>query len=92
MNKQELTTNIAEKSGLTKKDAGLFLETFMEVIQESVTNDEKVQLVGFGTFEKVHRAERKGRNPKTGEEIQIEASDSVKFKVGKEFKNRINNK
>ena len=92
MNKQELINKIAEQSELTKKDVATFLETFIEVVEESVENGEKVQLVGFGTFEKAHRAERKGRNPQTGEEITIPSSNSVKFKVGKQFKDRVNNK
>ena len=92
MNKQELINEIAEQSGLTKKDVGIFLETLIKVTEESVTNGEKVQLVGFGTFEKVHRAEKKGHNPRTGEEITISPSNSVKFKVGKQFKDRVNNK
>ncbi|WP_346938158.1 HU family DNA-binding protein [uncultured Clostridium sp.] len=92
MNKQELINEIAEQSGLTKKDATTFLETFIKITEETVANGEKVQLVGFGTFEKVERAEKKGRNPRTGEDIVIPPSNSVKFKVGKQFKDRVNNK
>jgi len=90
MNKTELINNIAEKSGFTKKDATTFLETFIEVVEETVEKGDKVQLVGFGTFERVDRAERKGHNPRTKEDIIIPASKSVKFKVGKAFKNRVN--
>lgn len=92
MNKQELINKIAEKSEMTKKDATTFLETFIDTVEESVVNGDKVQLVGFGTFEKVHREERKGHNPITKEEIIIPPSDSVKFKVGKHFKDRVNDK
>lgn len=90
MNKAELITSLAEKSGLTKKDAEKALKAFMESVQETLTKGEKVQLVGFGTFEVKARGERKGRNPKTLEEITIPASKVPVFKAGKELKDVVN--
>lgn len=90
MNKAELISSISEKSNLTKKDAEAALKGFIESIEESLENGEKVQLVGFGTFETRHRAERKGRNPRSKEEITIPASTVPVFKAGKEFKDRVN--
>lgn len=89
MNKAELITSIAEKSGLTKKDAEKALKAFMESVEDSLTKEEKVQLVGFGTFEVRQRGERKGRNPKTLEEILIPASKVPVFKAGKELKDKV---
>ena len=90
MNKSELITSIAEKSSLTKKDAEAALKAFVESIEEALEKGEKVQLVGFGTFETRERAERKGRNPRSKEEITIPASTVPVFKAGKEFKDREN--
>lgn len=90
MNKAELITSLAEKSGLTKKDAEKALKAFMESVQETLSKGEKVQLVGFGTFEVKARGERKGRNPKTLEEITIPASKVPAFKAGKELKEVVN--
>ncbi|MBE6065552.1 HU family DNA-binding protein [Clostridium cochlearium] len=90
MNKSELITSMAEKSKLTKKDAELVLKAFIETVEETLENGEKVQLVGFGTFETRKRAARIGRNPKTKEEIQIPESTVPVFKPGKEFKERVN--
>ena len=90
MNKQELITAMAEKSELTKKDTGVALEAFIDVIKEELKANGKVQLVGFGTFEVSERAERMGRNPQTGEEMLIKASKSPKFKAGKALKDAIN--
>lgn len=90
MNKAELITNMAEKSKLTKKDAEVALKAFIESVVEALESSEKVQLVGFGTFEARQREERKGRNPKTKEEIIIPASKAPVFKAGKEFKDRVN--
>ncbi|SFB14254.1 bacterial nucleoid protein Hbs [Clostridium frigidicarnis] len=90
MNKAELITNMAEKSKLTKKDAEVALKAFIESVVEALESSEKVQLVGFGTFEARQREERKGRNPKTKEEIIIPASKVPVFKAGKEFKDRVN--
>ncbi|MBU5270019.1 HU family DNA-binding protein [Clostridium cochlearium] len=90
VNKSELITSMAEKSKLTKKDAELVLKAFIETVEETLENGEKVQLVGFGTFETRKRAARIGRNPKTKEEIQIPESTVPVFKPGKEFKERVN--
>lgn len=92
MNKAELITSMAEKSGLTKKDAEAALKGFIESVQESLVKGEKVQLVGFGTFETRERAARVGRNPRTKEEINIPASVVPVFKAGKEFKEKVDNK
>lgn len=90
MNKSELIAAMAEKAGLQKKDAEKALTAFTEVVAEELKNGEKIQLVGFGTFEVSERAERVGRNPQTGEEMTIPASKSPKFKAGKALKDMIN--
>lgn len=90
MNKAELITAMAEKSGLTKKDAEKALKAFIESVECALTSGDKVQLVGFGTFEVKERAERKGRNPRTLEEIAIPASKVPAFKAGKELKESVN--
>jgi len=90
MNKAELITSMAEKSNLTKKDAELALKALIESVEEALENGEKVQLIGFGTFECRERAERTGRNPRTKEEIKIPASKAPVFKAGKEFKEKVN--
>lgn len=90
MNKSELITSIAEKSGLAKKDAEKALNAFTASVTEALVNGEKVQLVGFGGFEVRDRAERKGRNPKTREEMIIPASKAPVFKAGKTLKESVN--
>ena len=90
MNKVELVAAIAEKSELTKVDAEKALKAFIDTVTEELKNCGKVQLVGFGTFEVTERAERNGRNPKTGEAITIPASKSPKFKVGRSLKDIVN--
>ncbi|PRR83327.1 HU family DNA-binding protein [Clostridium vincentii] len=90
MNKSELITSMAEKSQLTKKDAELALKSFVDSIEEALEKGEKVQLVGFGTFETRDRAARDGRNPRTKEVIKIAASTVPVFKAGKEFKEKVN--
>ncbi|ACD23926.1 HU family DNA-binding protein [Clostridium botulinum] len=92
MNKAELITSMAEKSKLTKKDAELALKSFIESVEEALESGEKVQLVGFGTFETRERAAREGRNPRTKEVINIPATTVPVFKPGKEFKDKVNNK
>ena len=92
MNKAELIAKIAEESKLTKKAAETALEAFVTSVQEALKNGEKVQLVGFGTFEVRQRAARKGRNPQTKEEIKIPASKAPVFKAGKALKDLVNNK
>ena len=90
MNKAELITSMAEKSQLTKKDAESALKAFIDSVQEALENGDKVQLIGFGTFETRQRAAREGRNPRTKETITIPASTVPVFKAGKEFKDRVN--
>ena len=90
MNKLELVNEMASKSGLSKKDTENALKAFIETVEETLTKGEKIQLVGFGTFETRERAEREGRNPRTKEVIQIPASKAPVFKAGKEFKERVN--
>lgn len=91
MNKTELVSKMAEKSLLTKKDAEKALNAFMESIQEALVSGEKVQLVGFGTFETRERAARKGRNPKNPQqEIDIPASTVPAFKAGKSLREAVN--
>ena len=90
MNKADLVDAIAEKSGLSKKDSEKALNSFVEVVSEELENNEKIQLVGFGTFEVRERAARTGRNPQTKEEIQIPASKAPVFKAGKALKDRVN--
>lgn len=90
MNRTELVAAMAEKTQLSKKDADLALKAFIDVVSEEMQKGEKVQLVGFGTFEVSERAAREGRNPKTGETMTISASKSPKFKVGKALKDLVN--
>ena len=90
MNKAELITSMAEKSQLTKKDAESALKAFIDSVQEALENGDKVQLIGFGTFETRERAARDGRNPRTKETINIPASTVPVFKAGKDFKERVN--
>lgn len=90
MNKTEIIASIAEKSGLTKKDSEAALKALTETVTETLAKGEKVQLVGFGTFEVRARAERKGHNPKTNAEITIPASKAPVFKAGKELKDTVN--
>lgn len=89
MNKTELIAAIAEKAELSKKDSEKALKAFVDVIAEELKKGEKVQLVGFGTFEVSERAAREGRNPQTGSTMVIPASKSPKFKPGKAFKDAI---
>lgn len=89
MNKADLISKVAERAELSKKDADKAVGAFIESIQEALKAGEKVQLVGFGSFEVRERAERKGKNPRSGEEIVIPASKSPVFKAGKAFKDSI---
>ena len=89
MNKTELIAAIAEKAELSKKDAEKALVAFIESVEGALAKDDKVQLVGFGTFEVKTRAARKGRNPRTKQEITIPASKAPAFKAGKAFKDAI---
>ena len=90
MNKAELVAAIAEKTELSKKDSEKALKAFIDVVTEELKKDEKIQLVGFGTFEVSERAAREGRNPLTGEKMQIKASKAPKFKAGKALKDAVN--
>ena len=90
MNKVELVEAMAEKTGLSKKDAEAALKAFIGTVESELKKGEKVQLVGFGTFEVSKRAARKGRNPQTNEVVEIKASRSPKFKPGKAFKDLLN--
>lgn len=91
MNKTELIATMAEKTELTKVNTEKVLVAFMDTIKEELVKGEKVQIVGFGSFEVTERAARTGRNPKTGESISIDASKTPKFKAGKAFKDAIKN-
>ena len=86
MNKTELVAAMAEQTNLSKKDAEAALKAFIDVVSEELKKGEKVQLVGFGTFEVSERAAREGRNPQTGETMEIKASKTPKFKAGKALK------
>ena len=93
MNKSELLVNISEKSGLKKVEAERALNAFLETVTESLQKEEKVQLVGFGTFETRDRKAREGRNPRKPDEvIKIPASKAPVFKAGKTLKEAVNNK
>ena len=89
MNKNEFVTAIADKSGLTKKDAEAALNAYTEVVTDALKSGDKVQLIGFGTFEVRERAARQGRNPHTGEAIEIAAAKAPAFKPGKALKDAI---
>jgi len=89
MNKADLIQGVANRSGLTKKDSGSAVDAFIDGITESLVKGEKVQLVGFGTFEVRSRKAREGRNPATGEVMKIEASKAPAFKAGKALKDKI---
>ncbi len=90
MNRTELIAAIAEKTELSKKDAEKALKAFTDVVTEELKKGEKIQLVGFGTFETIERAAREGRNPHTGEAMPIAASKAPKFKAGKALKDAVN--
>ena len=90
MNKSELITSMAEKAKMTKKDAEIALKAFTESVEEALEKGEKVQLVGFGTFAVSERAARSGRNPQTGEPVEIPARKAVTFKAGSALKEAVN--
>lgn len=90
MNKTEFIAAIAEETGLSKADATKAVKAYADVVTKALKEDDKVQLVGFGTFEVSKRAERQGRNPLTGESMTIAASNVPKFKAGKALKDAIN--
>ena len=86
MNKADLVSMIAAKSNLTKKDSESALNAFVETVEAALKKGEKIQLVGFGTFEVTERKARVGRNPKTNEEMPIPGGKAPKFKAGKQLK------
>ena len=90
MNKSELVASVAEVAELTKKDAEKAVNAVFASVQKALVEDDKVQIIGFGTFEVRTRAARKGRNPQTGETIEIPASKNPVFKAGKALKDLIN--
>ena len=90
MNKAELVAAMAENAGLSKKDSEKALAAFVSVVTDELKKGEKVQLVGFGTFEVAERPERTGRNPQTKKAIKIPASKAPKFKAGKALKDTVN--
>ena len=92
MNKTELVAAMAAKAELSKKDTEKALKAFTDTVAEQLKKGEKIQLVGFGTFEVVKRAARTGKNPQTGKAIKIPASKAPKFKAGKGLKDTVNKK
>lgn len=89
MNKTELIDDVAQRSGLTKKDASEAVDALFDAITEALARKDKVQIIGFGTFEVRHRAARSGRNPQTGDVIDIAARNTPVFKAGKGLKDAI---
>lgn len=92
MNKAELIATMADKTELSKKDAEKALNAFIDTVTDELKNGDRIQLIGFGTFEVSERAERTGRNPQSGKEMVIPASKIPKFKAGKALKDAINQK
>ncbi len=90
MNKGEMTVTVAEKAGLEKGQAAAAIDAFLEAVKEALQRGERVSLIGFGTFQVVQREARMGRNPKTGEQIEIPAKKQVKFKPGKALSDSVN--
>ena len=90
MNKTELVATVAEQADISKKDAEKVLKAFVDVVTEEMKKGEKVQLVGFGTFEVSERAAREGRNPQAGKTMKIEACKAPKFEAGKALKDAVN--
>ncbi len=88
-NKSDVIDGVASKTGLTKKDAGAAVEAFLDMITETLVEGDRVQLIGFGSFEVRDRAARKGRNPQTGEELQIPATKVPAFRAGKGLKDAV---
>lgn len=92
LTKTELIDKVAEESGLTKKDSGKVVDSFFDALTEALATGDKIQLVGFGSFEVRTREARKGRNPQTGAEIEIAASNVPVFKAGKALKDAVDQK
>ncbi|MDD6136413.1 MAG: HU family DNA-binding protein [Lachnospiraceae bacterium] len=91
MNKNELVASLAEKTGLKKTEVEKVLKAFTETVTDELKKGEKIQLVGFGTFETATREAREGRNPRTGATMKIAATKAPKFKAGKALKDAVNN-
>jgi DNA-binding protein HU-beta len=90
VNKSELIEKVAGEAGLSKSEAEKAVNAFIQVVQGAVSADDKVTLPGFGAWSRTQRAARVGRNPRTGEPVQIKASKAVKFSVGADFKKKVN--
>ncbi len=90
MNRVELVAEVAKKADLSKKDAEAAVKCVFDAIADALAEGDKVQLIGFGTFDVAERAAREGRNPRTGETMKIEASKAPRFKAGKALKDKIN--
>ncbi len=90
MNRMDLVAAVAEKAELSKKDADAAVKAVFDAVAEALEQGDKVQLIGFGTFEVSERAAREGRNPRTGETMKIDASKMPRFKAGKALKDRVN--
>lgn len=90
MNKNDLIAGVADSTGLSKADAGRAVDSVFDTISSALAGGDEVRLVGFGTFSVAHRAASEGRNPRTGERIQIPASKQPKFKAGKALKDSVN--
>ena len=90
MNKVELTKSVATRTGVTQKDAAVYVDAVIESIKDGMIEDGKVQIVGFGTFEVKERADREGRNPATNQPMLIPATKVLKFKAGTKLKEEIN--
>ena len=89
MNRKELVTEIASRSQLTQKDVDKVLTNFFDIVGDTLAKQEKVQLVGFGSFEVRERQARMGKNPKTGEIVEIPAGKTPSFKAGKQLKEKV---
>lgn len=90
MRKPELVTAVADKAGLTKQEAGRVLNAILDEITVAMEKNDTVSLIGFGSFSQRHRGARKGKNPQTGEPMEIKASNTVAFKAGKQLKDAVN--
>lgn len=90
MNKSELVAALAAETGLSKKQSGEFLKSYEDIVTRTLQSGDKITIVGFGTFEVTTRKARPGINPRTKEPMKIEASKSVKFRVGKALKDAVN--
>ena len=89
MNKAGLISEVSEKVGITKKEIGNIVDAIMEAIKKALSRGEKVTLVSFGTFQVIERKARRGRNPQTGEELQIPAKKVPKFRAGKALREKV---